>query len=66
MSYLKDQRRKQYNKGVARVDRLLAIRRANRPIPRYLIDDSDPEITEAKEQGYGRADLLMEDWGSGD
>ena len=53
MSYQERKRRKQRNRGVARTDRLLEERNEERPIPRYLTDDADPEIMEAIE-GFDR------------
>ena len=46
MSYRKRQRRKQYNRGVERVDRLLE-ERSEKVVPPNPVEDLDPEVIEA-------------------
>ena len=50
MSYLKKQRRKRYNKGVERVDRILEERRETEFIPPNPVEEPDLEIEEAIER----------------
>jgi hypothetical protein len=58
MSYLKKQRKKQYNKGVKKVDRRLEEIRETEFIPPNPVDDPDSEIAEAiKNIDSRRSDL---------